>query len=223
MLPFTPAGKTNMVAWMAGLCDRPRYGETIVYDFPKTEQVWGPRQIEAAIQQQPEISQKLTLWNQQGSSVVRGNLLVLPLNNTILYVEPIYLKASGQNAIPELTRVILGRGDGRVVMEPTLTAALTSLLGQAPPRLPVAEAHPGALPAPPTAKPTPTPAGAKALPKPPTPAPGAPQDVRGLAQQAQRQYEDALDKQRKGDWAGYGEAVKRLQGTLNELVKKTGG
>jgi len=134
MLPFTPQEKPNMVAWLAARSDGDDYGRLLLYNFPKTEQIWGPIQIEASISQAPEISEKISLWNQQGSSVIRGNLLVMPLDNAIMYVEPIYLKAA-QSPIPELKRVVLARGDGRVVMESTLSLALESLLGEKPPRL----------------------------------------------------------------------------------------
>jgi len=134
MLPFTPQDKPNMVAWLAARSDGDDYGKLLLYNFSKTEQVWGPIQIEASISQAPEISEKISLWNQQGSSVIRGNLLVMPMDSTIMYVEPIYLKAA-QSPIPELKRVVLARGDGRVVMEPTLSLALESLLGEKPPPL----------------------------------------------------------------------------------------
>ena len=216
MLPFTPQGKPNMVAWLAGLCDGDFYGQLLTYYFPKTQQVWGPIQIEASISQDPAISEKMTLWNQQGSSVVRGNLLVLPMDNSILYVEPIYLRAS-QNAIPELQQVIVGRGDGEVVMRPTLSQALAALLGEAPsgliPEQPTwTEAN--VVPAAPTAP--------AAKPGAPAAAPAMPGNVRDLAAQADREFKEALDKQRKGDWAGYGDAIKKLQKTIGEMQKAAG-
>jgi len=216
MLPFTPAGKPNMVAWLAGQCDGDAYGQLLTYYFPKTQQVWGPIQIEAAISQDMEISSNFTLWNQQGSGVIRGNLLVLPLGDSILYVEPIYLRAA-QNAIPELKQVIVGRGDGRVVMTATLSQALGALLGEAPPGL-VVEEPTWAAGAPTSAtggKPT-------AAGKPAAPPAAVPSDMRGLAEQADREFKDALDRQRKGDWAGYGESLKKLQKTLEAMAKKTG-
>jgi uncharacterized membrane protein (UPF0182 family) len=211
MLPFTPQGKPNMVAWLAGLCDGDAYGRLLTYYFPKTQQVWGPIQIEASISQDTEISSDFTLWNQQGSAVIRGNLLVLPLDDSILYVEPIYLRAA-QNAIPELKRVIVGRGDGRVVMRPTLSQALGDLLGGTPPGL-VAEQPTWAEVAP-----APKPAAAKPEAA-PGPAPAAP-GSQALADQADRELKEALDRQRKGDWAGYGESLKKLQKTLEEMTKK---
>jgi uncharacterized membrane protein (UPF0182 family) len=212
MLPFTPRDKQNMVAWFAGQCDADAYGQKLLYEFPKTEQVWGPMQIEAAINQNADFSQTKTLLNQQGSKFFPGNLLVLPMDNSILYVEPYYLSASTR-PIPELKYVVVARGDGRIAFGTTFSEALTQLLGQAPPST-IAEEPTGlqaALALPPADGAAPPPA---AVPMPP--------DVRGLVQRAQREYNEALDQQRKGDWAGYGESLKKLQKTLDELDKKTG-
>src|SRR5207247_4074426 len=100
-----PSRRDNMIAWLAARCDAPDYGKLIVYEFPKEKLVYGPFQIEARINQNTEISQQLTLWNQMGSRVIRGNLLVIPIENSILYVSPLYLRAeTGQ--LPELKRVI---------------------------------------------------------------------------------------------------------------------
>ena len=122
MLPMAPSQRENMIAWLAARCDLPEYGKLIVYEFPKEKLVYGPFQIEARINQNTEISQQISLWNQMGSRVIRGILLVVPIENSILYVSPLYLRAqSGQ--LPELKRVIAAYGD-RVVMEETLPAAL---------------------------------------------------------------------------------------------------
>lgn len=109
MLPFTPKNKHNMVSWLAGRSDSKQYGELVLYRFPKDRIIYGPMQIEARINQDPEISKLLSLWNQQGSSVQRGNHLVLPMNDSLLYVEPIYLLAD-QGQIPELRLVVLSDG-----------------------------------------------------------------------------------------------------------------
>jgi uncharacterized membrane protein (UPF0182 family) len=122
--PFTPATKDNLIAWMAGRSDGENYGQLVLYRFPKQELIFGPRQVEARIDQDGEISGQLTLWSQRGSQVIRGNLLVIPLGRSLLYVEPLYLQAeSGQ--IPELRRVVLASGE-RVVAE-TLAEALAAL------------------------------------------------------------------------------------------------
>ena len=131
MLPMTPSKRENMIAWLAARCDLPEYGKLIVYEFPKDKLVYGPFQIEALINQNTEISQQISLWNQMGSRVIRGTLLVVPIGNSILYVSPLYLRAqSGQ--LPELKRVIAAYGD-RVVMEETLPGALAALFKESAP------------------------------------------------------------------------------------------
>ncbi len=131
MLPMVPSQRENMIAWLAARCDPPAYGQLIVYTFPKEKLVYGPFQIEARIQQNTEISQQISLWNQMGSRVIRGHLVVVPVENSILYVSPLYLRAaSGQ--LPELKRVIAAYGD-RVVMEETLGEALAALFKETGP------------------------------------------------------------------------------------------
>ena len=131
MLPMVPSQRQNMIAWLAARCDQPDYGKLIVYEFPKEKLVYGPFQIEARINQNTEISQQISLWNQMGSRVIRGNLLVVPIENSILYVSPLYLRAeTGQ--VPELKRVIAAYGD-RVVMEETLDGALAALFKESAP------------------------------------------------------------------------------------------
>ncbi|MFL5734767.1 MAG: UPF0182 family protein, partial [Chloroflexia bacterium] len=110
ILPFTPNGKSNMIAWMAASSDPDSYGQVDVIRYPKQQLVFGPQQIEARIDQDPNISQQLTLWNQSGSTVLRGNLLTIPISNSVLYVEPLFLQAT-QGSLPELTRVIVATGD----------------------------------------------------------------------------------------------------------------
>ena len=127
MLPMVPSRRDNMIAWLAARCDPPDYGKLIVYEFPKDKLVYGPFQIEARINQNTEISQQLSLWNQMGSRVIRGNLLVIPIENSILYVSPLYLRAE-QGQLPELKRVIAAYGD-HVVMKETLAEALSALFG----------------------------------------------------------------------------------------------
>jgi len=126
LLPFTPTGKNNMIAWLAAACDGENYGNLLLYKFPKDKLVYGPMQIEARIDQNPTISEQLTLWGQRGSSVIRGNLLVIPIEQSILYVEPLYLNAE-QGELPEFKRVILGQGN-RVVMGERLDSTLSNLL-----------------------------------------------------------------------------------------------
>jgi uncharacterized protein len=134
ILPFTPVNKDNMIALMAARSDGDNYGKLKLYEFPKQELVYGPFQIEARIDQDPEISQQLTLWSQRGSRVIRGDILVIPVNGSILYVEPIYLRAE-QGELPELTRVIVAY-DTEIVMTPSLEESLSALLGNKSPQLP---------------------------------------------------------------------------------------
>ena len=130
MTPFTPQKRDNMIAWLAARCDFPDYGKMLFYELPKDKLIFGPNQISAMIDQSTTISQQLTLWDQKGSGVIRGKLIVIPIENSFLYVVPLYLKAEGTN-FPQLKRVIVATGD-KVVMEPTLEEALASLFGAEP-------------------------------------------------------------------------------------------
>ncbi|MRR11818.1 UPF0182 family protein, partial [bacterium] len=128
MMPFTPRTKANMIGWMAVKSSAEDYGEQIVYTFPKQRLVLGPEQVSARVNQDPVISQQLTLWNQRGSGVVFGNLLVVPINDSIVYIQPLYLQAE-QTAMPQLTRVLVTYGD-KVAMEPDLATALLTVFGE---------------------------------------------------------------------------------------------
>jgi len=191
ILPFAPAGRDNLIAWMAARNDGPGYGELVVYRFPKDRLAFGPMQVESRINQDPIISQQLTLWNQEGSRVIRGNLLVIPMENTIMYVEPLFLQAE-RSQLPELKRVIVASGP-RIVMEETLDQAIARLLGRLPPSL------------------TPPPAGAGPAPVPSTAA--------GLIKQALETYDRAQQMLRQGDLAGYAREMDRLGQILRDLQK----
>ena len=134
MTPFTPRNRDNMISWMAARCDFPEYGKMLVYQLPKDKLIYGPMQIEAMIDQNTTISQQLTLWNQKGSKVIRGNLIAVPIENSFLYVVPLYLTAEGTD-FPQLKRVIVISGD-KVAMEPTLDEAIQSVFGTQQPRNP---------------------------------------------------------------------------------------
>lgn len=210
MLPFTPQDRKNMVAWLAARCDGNEYGKLLLYNFPKTRQIWGPIQIEASIDQDESISEWITLRNQQGSAVVRGNLLVIPLGRSILYVEPIYLRAA-QSPIPELKQVVVARSEGNnvtVAMQPTLWAALTAVLGQSVAAPASQQSAAGAHGGPPQATTMPPPSGVSP-------------EVRALVARANEQFQQALENQRKGDWAAYGQSLAKLRQTLSELDQKT--
>ena len=188
MLPMAPSQRQNMIAWLAARCDQPDYGKLIVYEFPKDKLVYGPFQIEARINQNTEISQQISLWNQLGSRVIRGNLLVVPIENSILYVSPLYLRAeSGQ--LPELKRVIAAYDD-RVVMEETLAGALAALFRDSVPAFPVTE-----------------PSGAA---QPPSAA-----DAR--AREALKHYDRAIERLKAGDWGGFGVELDAMRPLLEQL------
>ena len=129
MIPFTPKDKENLVGWMAARSDPPNYGKILVYQFSKQELTYGPMQIEARIDQDTDISQLITLWSQSGSSVLRGNTLVIPIENSIMYVEPLYLEATEKGTLPQLQRVIVSYGS-RLTMQETLSEALDVIFGE---------------------------------------------------------------------------------------------
>ncbi|MCH8156697.1 MAG: UPF0182 family protein [Nitrospinae bacterium] len=125
MLPFTPAGKQNLSAWMVARSDGEQYGKLVVYTFPKQKLIYGPAQMVARINQDADISRQISLWDQRGSKVIQGNLLVIPIEESLIYVRPLYLKADA-GKIPELKRVIVGYED-KIAMEPTLEQALNKI------------------------------------------------------------------------------------------------
>jgi uncharacterized membrane protein (UPF0182 family) len=143
LIPFNPSKKDNLSAWLAARSDPPHYGKLVVYNFPKQKLIYGPRQIEARIDQDSFISQQLSLWNQRGSQVIRGNLLVIPIERSLIYVEPLYIAAE-KGQLPELKRVIVGFGD-RIAMEETLDGALARVFGgpASPAGAEVAPSRPG--------------------------------------------------------------------------------
>jgi uncharacterized membrane protein (UPF0182 family) len=197
LIPFNPSKKDNMIAWLAARSDGPHYGKLVVYIFPKQKLIYGPRQIEARVDQDAFISQQLTLWSQRGSQVIRGSLLAIPIERSLLYVQPLYLAAE-KGSLPELKRVIVAMGN-QIAMEENLEASLSQLFGAAGRGAVVARAE--AAPA-------------------PRPAPGREGTVRQLADQAWQQYSRAQDLLRQGNFAGYGEEVKRLEGTLKVLRER---
>lgn len=193
MRPFTPQGKDNMVAWMVARSDGSAYGQRRVYLFPKDRIQFGPQQIDARINQEPEISQQLTLWNQHGSRAIRGNLLVVPIRETLLYVQPLYLQAENSR-LPELKRVIVASSE-RVVMGADLASALERLVA----------ATPG------------SPAAAPGAPAAPTSGPATGPNAE-VARQAREKYRQAQEALRRGDWAGYGTALQELETLLDRLA-----
>jgi uncharacterized protein len=190
MVPFTPRGKDNLAAWMVARNDGAEYGKLRVYRLSRQRLVFGPRQIENRINQNTEISRQISLWDQRGSQVIRGDLLVIPIEESLLYVQPLYLQAAG-GRIPELKRVVVAY-ENQVVMGETLDAALAGIFGGVP----------GRAPAPPVITEAPA-AGA----------PGADSGFRALAGEARRRYEAALQKQREleTELRRLGEALERME------------
>jgi len=195
MLPFTPVNKNNTIGWLAARCDGEDYGKLLAYFFPKERLVYGPSQIENRIQQNTIITEQLALWSRGGSRVIRGNLLLIPLGKSNLYVEPVFLQAE-TGGLPELKRVIVAAGD-QIAMEPTLEESLTAIFGaEAPPTEPVVE--------------PPTPAE----PKEPAVA-----DIASLIEEAQQHYDRAQQYLKAGDWASYGEELDALKAVLDQLAE----
>jgi uncharacterized membrane protein (UPF0182 family) len=188
---MVPSRRDNMIAWLAARCDAPDYGKLIVYEFPKDKLVYGPFQIEARINQNTEISQQLTLWNQMGSRVIRGNLLVIPIENSILYVSPLYLRAQ-QGHLPELKRVIAAYGE-HVVMKETLAEALAALFverGAAPAVSSTTEEMPLTGPA------------------------------ASLAQETLDRYNQAIERLKAGDWKGFGKQFDAMRELLEKMSRE---
>jgi uncharacterized membrane protein (UPF0182 family) len=189
MTPFTPRGKDNLAAWMVARMDGDHYGQLVVYKFPKQSLVYGPKQIANRINQDTDISRQLTLWDQKGSQVIRGELLVIPIEESLIYVQPIYLRAEG-GTIPELKRVVVAH-ENRVAMGETLEEGLGLLFGAGAPSRPAlaAAGEAGAAPSP---------------------------DA-GLISQAQSHYDRAIAAQRAGDWSTYGREIDQLGTILKQL------
>jgi uncharacterized membrane protein (UPF0182 family) len=212
MLPYTPITKPNMIAWLAARCDPEHYGDLVVYKFTAQELVDGPQQIESYIDQDTDISKDLTLWGQAGSDVIRGNLLVIPIGESLLYVEPLFLRAQ-EGEIPELKRVIVF-ANGTVAMETSLDSALAKVIGAPLPAAIVSVPTTTGAPASPEAAPEGAPQPA------PPPRAGPPADVAQLVQQANERYAKAQQLLKQGDFAGYGEQMKALGETLNRLRER---
>ncbi len=191
MVPFTPSNKNNMVAWLCARCDGSNYGQLLEYSLSKDKLIYGPLQIDARINQKPDISSELTLWNQMGSSVIRGNLLVIPIEHSFLYVEPVYLQ-SEQSKMPELKRVIVALGD-KLQMRDNLDDALRAVFSAD------------------TVSSGQTQAAISGLPTGP---------LTGMAQEALDHYNKALNYMKKGDWANYGQELNKLKGILQSMTKK---
>jgi len=190
MLPFTPKAKDNLSAWMVARNDDKEYGKLVVYHFPKDKLVFGPKQIIGRINQDAEIARQISLWDQRGSQVIQGPLLVIPIEESLVYVRPLYLKAEA-GKIPELKRVIVAY-QNKIAMEETLEEGLAKIFGTA---------------------------AGETRPFKDTPIAEIPIDTskESLTKQAVQSYEAAIRAQREGDWSRYGEEIKRLGEILDKL------
>jgi len=193
LVPFTPSKKDNMAAWMAVRCDAPNYGQVIIYKFPKQKLVYGPSQIEARINQDTEISRQLSLWNQRGSQVIRGSLLAIPVEKSILYIQSLYLSAE-KGELPELKRVIVANGN-TIVMEENLDIALQRIFGGKLPR----EREISAAAA--------------------TGISSRERTDRQLALQALSHYRKAQEYLKGGNWNGYGDELRKMDELLKNIEK----
>ena len=206
ILPFTPANRNNLIGWIAGRSDGEHYGKAIVYDFPKTKLVDGPLQIEARIDQNAQLSGQLSLWNQQGSHVRRGSLIVIPIGQALLYAEPIYLQAE-RSPMPELRLVVLALQD-RLAYGPTFESAMAALFGNGESTVAAAPRN-NNNPAPATAA-APAAAGNATAPA----LGGNPSDLNGLISGAAR---DLADYQRLTAEGKLGEAGQKLEALKQKL------
>ncbi len=196
MLPFTPSRRDNLSAWLVARSDGSHYGRLVVYQFPKQKVVYGPRQIVARINQDQVISPQITLWSQQGSEVIQGTLMVVPIEESLLYIRPLYLRAAGGKTPPELKRIIVVY-QNTIVMEPTLDAALERVF-----RLGVGQAS--------VEEPPPTDTDVlTAIESPET-----------LAPLAREHFDKAMQAQRAGNWAVYGDEIKQVGAILEQMTKK---
>jgi len=221
ILPFVPRNRTNAIAWIAARSDGGSYGQLALFRFPATESVPGPTQVERRIDSDGRVSQQLTLWNQSGSKVIRGNLLMIPIGNANLFFEPLYLAATaGTGEIPQLKRVVVVNGES-VAMEPTLARAIDVLFGRATASgldtgastgQPQASATPGSTASPPRATATTVPGG--------TPTPAG--DLVSLVAEAQASYARAQASLRAGDFAAYGAEIDQLKQILDRIQSLTG-
>lgn len=189
MLPFTPRNKDNLSAWMVARNDRENYGKLMVYQFPKQKLIYGPKQVISRINQDAEVSRQISLWDQRGSQVIQGPLLVIPIEESLIYVRPLYLKAE-TGKIPELKRVIVAY-ENKIAMEETLEEALAKILGSAQKNEPEEKKS-----------------ESQQITK--------GQALQNILKDANNLYDEAIKAQKEGNWAAYGEIIKKLGETLKK-------
>jgi uncharacterized membrane protein (UPF0182 family) len=203
ILPFTPASRNNMIGWMAGRCDGENYGKLLIYNFPKSRLIDGPLQIEARIDQNAQLSSQFTLWNQQGSHVLRGHLLVIPIGRSLLYVEPVYLKAES-SPMPELRLVVLAIQD-RLGYGQTFDEAMTNLFGETKPQVEQKPGEPQEKAGPAPAKPGASPAPAE--------------NVQQLINKAVQEFDEYQRLTSQGKLGEAGQKLEQHKRTLEELKR----
>lgn len=191
-IPYTPRGRRNLTGLLVARNDGENYGELILYQMPKERAVYGPMQIESQIDQHPDISKEFSLWNSLGSTYIRGNMFVIPIEESLVYVEPVYLEAANVGSLPEVKRVIVAYGD-RIVYRETLAEALDTLFGNGA----VTPSQPGGAEEPTT---------------------GGEIGIDELIIKANEAFEKAEAAQRNGDWAAYGRYQRELQDYLRQLM-----
>ena len=199
MLPYTLVNRDNMVSWLAARSDGENYGKLVIYKFPKDKSIYGPLQIENRIDNDPNISQDLTLWRQGGSTVIRGNLLTIPVGDSLLYVEPVYITSQNAASLPEIKRIVVAYDD-KVVMEPTLTEGLNKIFGSnVMPETPQAPAEPGQ-------------SGTEQTPQQPS--------AGNLNQQLIDAYAKVQQYQKAGDWENFGKAMSELEKIIGQISQQ---
>lgn len=205
-IPFTPNSKKNMTGLLIARSDGDKYGELVLYRLPKDKVVYGPMQIESQIDQNTEISKEFSLWNSSGSKYTRGDMFVIPINDSILYVEPVYLESSTDTSLPEVKRVIVAYGD-RIAYEPTLAEALIKLFSldeNYTPNGTPPETQEGD--------------GQSEPDQGDSPSSDTPLSLTELAGLASEAYDNAVAAQREGDWATYGKYLEELNGYLDQMA-----
>ncbi len=200
LVPFVPTERDNMISWMAARCDPEAYGRLVLFQFPKRKLIYGPMQIEARIDQDPAISEMMTLWSQGGSKVIRGNLLVIPIGDSLMYVEPVYLQAESSK-LPELKRVIVSY-ESRIAMEENLERALRRVFDVSPSRVT-----------------TDSISGVETVGHDSADQPVTVQGWADLAHDASAWFDRAQQRQQEGDWSAYGRALEALAETLDRLER----
>jgi hypothetical protein len=206
MLPFTPENKKNTISWLAARSDGENYGKLVGYILPKDKLTFGPIQVENRIEQDTAITERFALWGRGGSTVLRGNLLVIPIDNSFLYVEPVFLQG-GAGGLPEMKAVIVATSD-RLAMEQTLDEALEAVFGVGPSPTPT-----------PTPGPTPTPSPGPS----PSPTPPPDDEIAALAESIQLHIDRMEEFAGAGDWPAHGEELDALKDDVERLLELTGG